>query len=866
MTDHLKTLTSFEDLCTITETLKEKPKGDLFELFTYYLFKLDPRLNAGLQNIWLYNNIPEDILTQLNLPTRDKGIDLLAQIDNLYYPIQCKFRQDPNQVITWTDLSTFFGMAFGMTNKMNKGFLVTNTYDLCQEVINSDKVTSIYGEFFNQIDPEFYHNLRNITTNQITTYTPKVPYFYQRKCDITCALHFLDNSRGYIEFACGSGKTLTSYWIDKNMLNNRTVVFVPSLYLLSQFFSDWIKQSYAEKHDTSITRSRLEQRDIKFLLIGSDADIDEETKWKSNGLILHTSSTLIRKFIRRNYLSKIVVICTYQSSDKLAKACKTDLKFDFAILDEAHKTVGQVSKKFSRVLDDSFMFIYKRLSMTATPKMYKGDVDTEEIVSMDNEAVYGKCIYTYNTGTAIKEKRLVDYQVISMYARDKDIERDIKKHKLVKFAEEFADLDANYLGTILLLLKKIHDGTCKHLVTYHNKVKAAKAFSKMLKQINELLYEGDIYVGHLNGSTSMSRRNKIIRGFVSADVGILCSARVLNEGVNIPIIDSVCFVDPRFSTIDIVQCIGRSLRLCEDKRMAYVIVPIFITDFESEFDKGIWGNVIRILKAMKSTDEGIVEYFGLKMTGWIGGREIVVNEFYGEEKFSEEIDLVEWSSEIWEKVWQVVDNWQYRYTQLRDWIVTNQRIPSEKSTDNIEKNLGALCSYIRNRKKNGNLSEVRIQQMNNIELWCWNELDKKWNRKYKQLYQWISKNDMIPKQSSTNIAEQLLARWCMMQRKTRRQKSLSLYRIKKLEKLKYWYWTADSFTKCSNKFETRYNNLKHWIKINHTIPRNTTNDPIEKSLGTWCTNLRKKWRNNKLSDEHIKLSKSDRYMVLGSII
>src|SRR5579872_4751419 len=190
MIGYLQTLQSFNDLYLVTNNMNSKSKGDLFELFTYYLFKLDPRLNAGLQNIWLYKNIPEDILLELNLPTKDKGIDLLAQIDNLYYPIQCKFRQDSNEKITWTDLSTFFGLAFGMTNKMDRGFLVTNTYDLCQEVKNSDKVTPIYGEFFNQFDKEFYENLRNITANQAIKYTPKVPYWHQRECEIKCALHF----------------------------------------------------------------------------------------------------------------------------------------------------------------------------------------------------------------------------------------------------------------------------------------------------------------------------------------------------------------------------------------------------------------------------------------------------------------------------------------------------------------------------------------------------------------------------------------------------------------------------------------------------------------------------------------------------
>lgn len=59
--------------------------------------------------------------------------------------------------------------------------------------------------------------------------------------------------------ACGTGKTLTAYWINK-LFNGRVVVFVPSLYLLSQFYSDWVNQSCAENVN------------VKYLLVGSDVD------------------------------------------------------------------------------------------------------------------------------------------------------------------------------------------------------------------------------------------------------------------------------------------------------------------------------------------------------------------------------------------------------------------------------------------------------------------------------------------------------------------------------------------------------------------------------------------------------------------
>jgi predicted helicase len=49
-----------------------------------------------------------------------------------------------------------------------------------------------------------------------------------------------------------------------------------------------------------------------------------------------------------------IVFTTYQSSDKLAAAARrARIKFDLAILDEAHKTVGVRSKQFATLLKDT---------------------------------------------------------------------------------------------------------------------------------------------------------------------------------------------------------------------------------------------------------------------------------------------------------------------------------------------------------------------------------------------------------------------------------------------------------------------------------------------------------------------------------
>lgn len=135
-----------------------------------------------------------------------------------------------------------------MNDKIKRGFLVTNTYDLCDEVIQSTKVEPVYGDFINELDSEFFHSINQLMENHVVTVeNVKQSYAYQRKCIWSALVHFVDNKRGTIEMACGTGKTLTSYWIESKLLNQRSIVFVPSLQLLLQFYSDWIKQSHAEQ-------------------------------------------------------------------------------------------------------------------------------------------------------------------------------------------------------------------------------------------------------------------------------------------------------------------------------------------------------------------------------------------------------------------------------------------------------------------------------------------------------------------------------------------------------------------------------------------------------------------------------------------
>ncbi|AYV83260.1 MAG: DEXDc helicase [Hyperionvirus sp.] len=893
---------TFKDLYERTEQLENKQKGDLFEIITYYLFKLSPLLNSNLESIWLYHDIPKQILTELNLPDKDKGIDLLAQIKGQYYAIQCKFRQNPTICVKWGELGTFFGMAFGMNDKVHKGYLVTNTYDLCNEVITSVKVSPIYGDFFENLPDNFFKNICNdFNKEKIEPAAMKTPFPYQMECINRCIEHYgitgkedgpdeiqdkletdyiedededeisdmdevgneedvddaetvneqdditdddeddkIDSTRGHMVMACGAGKTLTSYWIDKAIGNKKTVIFVPSLYLLTQFYCDWITQSHAE------------QIEISYLLIGSDADIKDEPEYISNGLKIYTDPKEIRNNLHTN--TKKVVICTYQSADQLAEACNKEFKFEFGIFDEAHKTVGQAAKKFSQMLTDDKMTIRKRLFMTATPKIYNGELDSDEILSMDDEKYYGKEIYCYNTGTAINDKRLVDYQLVTMVATAKDIEDSIVQNKLISFKNEFTNRESTYLATILMVLKKIHDGTCNHLITYHNKVKRAEKFKDFLIKVNDLLYKDQkLYANSLDGKTSMKNRKKIVRDFVNSKKAILTSARVLNEGINIPIIDSVCFVDSRVSTIDIVQCIGRALRLYVGKNLAHVFVPTFIDDINDQFDVNPYGNIIRILKALKSTDEGIAEYFLTQDQKKLTARKLIVHERFETIKKSSEIDIDKWGSELDTKLWKIVDpsehrmkKWIEQLDEVKNYIDNNNKRPSAKDKNIDVQRMGAwVMGQIRNytRKENimGNDKMRKLWTDFTENAKYKNHLltqREKWIETFGEIKKYIDIHKRRPCNKSKNGEIRKLGQWIINQTVCY---SKNMGQMRKSEIRKQWEEVRNDniykkyFISGEDLWKDKLEQVKLYMDIHKKRPPYLKKNKDDDSLGRWLT-------------------------------
>jgi len=101
----------------------KKVRGDIFEDFcALYLKEV-----KGYQEVWLLEDVPDEILVQLSLKRRDMGIDIIVRHNSEWYAVQCKYKTPTGKksYITWSALSTFYAMCL-RTGPWAKYIVMTN--------------------------------------------------------------------------------------------------------------------------------------------------------------------------------------------------------------------------------------------------------------------------------------------------------------------------------------------------------------------------------------------------------------------------------------------------------------------------------------------------------------------------------------------------------------------------------------------------------------------------------------------------------------------------------------------------------------------------------------------------------------------
>ena len=226
--------------------------------------------------------------------------------------------------------------------------------------------------------------------------------------------------------------------------------------------------------------------------------------------------------------------------------------FDYIIIDEAHHATASTYKKIIDYFEPQFL-----LGITATPER----MDGEDVFSLFDQNVP----YELRLRDAIVNRLVVPFHYYGI--RDELIEYGIKETKGHKFVEQFSD--EKHCDFIYQTIEK-------HRIP-GQKLKAL-AFCRDISHAIRMsqAMEDYYHTRYLTGKNSTGERVRTYKDLQddNAELEILFTVDILNEGVDIPGVNMVLFLRPTDSQTIFIQQLGRGLRNYEGKQ--YVTVLDFI--------------------------------------------------------------------------------------------------------------------------------------------------------------------------------------------------------------------------------------------------------------------------------------------------
>ena len=754
-------------------------RGDQFELVVHWFLCSDPVYKRRLRRVWLWNEWP-------GRWGADAGIDLVAEdYEGQLWAIQAK-AYDPAYSVTKADVDTFlsessrsvfaFRLLIATTDRV--GQTARRTMAAQQKPAALLLFTDLMASELEW--PESPGDLRPPSERA------KLPRPHQEEAIEAVVAGFANSDRGQLIMACGTGKTLSALFISERLAAMRTLVLLPSLSLLAQTVREWSANASV---------------DFAFLPVCSDdtvVDPDAPIGSISDlGYPVTTAPGEIAEFLQRG--GRQVVFATYQSSARIAEAFRLGgvSEFDLAIADEAHRCAGRVSNDFGTVLDQEAIPARRRLFMTATPRYFTGRIiraarDADfELASMDDAERFGHVFHRLSFAEAIERDLLSDYQIAVIGVDDVTYREWADRGRFVT-TDGITITDARTLAAQIGLVKAMRQYELRRTISFHSRVASARAFASSLPDVIawmplEQRPVGAVWATHVSGDMPTGERTlrlerlRHIEGEIS---GVLTNARCLSEGVDVPTLDGVAFIDPRRSEVDIVQAVGRAIRKAANKKVGTIVIPVFIgtgDDAEEVLNDSVFRPVWDVVKALRAHDTELAEQLdALRRQLGRGQRQIELpSKIHFDLPARISIDfaaafavrLVEQSTAAW-----------WFWFSLLDQYGAREGHPNPPAT-HVEQGhrLGAWVSAQRSHYGRCELEQERVSKLEALPGWSWDRFADRWEEGFSHLLAFVEREGHSSVPSEYVKDGYALGKWLSVQRSQFTKNILAADRVARLE-------------------------------------------------------------------------------------
>jgi len=199
--------------------------------------------------VWLLSEVPQEIHARLRLPQLDEGIDLVAEThEGASWAIQAKFRSNRQDTLTRKDLDTFTSLAFVACTGISLAVVAHTSSKPIRKRHLMGSTVEIGLDRWNALDATRWSLIAAALTGRPARPEPRTPRAHQEQAVAASMRHYGDRqaTRGRLIMPCGTGKSLTAFWIAEALQAKNVLVAVPSLTLLRQSLEDWTREYLAK--------------------------------------------------------------------------------------------------------------------------------------------------------------------------------------------------------------------------------------------------------------------------------------------------------------------------------------------------------------------------------------------------------------------------------------------------------------------------------------------------------------------------------------------------------------------------------------------------------------------------------------------
>ncbi len=811
-------------------------RGKQFERICKWFLTNDPVYKHELRHVWLWDE-------WTGRWGGDAGIDLVAEDRQGHlWAIQAK-AYNPGYRVTKRDVNKFLAESGRKVFTYRMLIATTNLIDRIGERTIQDQEKRVTFFRLNDLQvaevdwPGSPKGLRPTRPRK-----PARPRKHQRKAISKVLKGFASADRGQLIMACGTGKTLTALFIAEKLEASRTLILVPSLSLLKQTLSVWRANCTTEFASLPVCSDDTVANADDDVALAHTSDL---------GVPVTTDPKEIAAFLRQRS-GRRVVFATYQSSPQITEAVALGRvpAFDLVIADEAHRCAGPVSSDFATVLDPLKIKASRRLFMTATPRYFTGRVlkaaeEAEfEYASMNDEARFGSVFYRLTFGEAIKGDLLTDYQVV-IVGVDNATYLDWAKRRVLVTRDGVDVTDAASLAGQIGLAKAMRKYDLHRVISFHSRVKRARDFAASMPDVLGWMPtrhrpKGELWSRYASGEMPAGDRYVLLQHLGRLDDGgrgLLANARCLAEGVDVPTLDGVAFIDPRRSEVDIVQAVGRAIRKSEDKTVGTIVIPVFIDadqDPAVALNDSAFKPVWDVIRALRSHDDELGEQLDelRRQLGRQGRNPRLPRKIHFDRPVRVGIDFAR-AFDV-RLVEQTTASWEFWFGMLEQFVQCHghARVLLSETVDGYP--LGQWVNTQRDHHNKAALQADRERRLRDLPGWTWTPYADQWEEGFRRLKDYVERHGNANVPRDYKLDGYPLGRWVGKQRVHRSKGTLDIARQQRLEEITGWTWNP-----IADRWEEGFRRLLDYVELHGDALISRSYKADGYPLGLWVKEQRK---------------------------